>query len=348
MRRINLILGGVLAGLALPSAALASSTDVDLTSSNQTLVVTARGTERNVVSVTVDSAAAPTVLLVTDTGPGVDTNDVLCSKPSAPVVSCPIGAVNRIDVNLGNQDDYAFTQTTVPATIRSTLDGGSDNDVAVGGLGNDTVSGGTGNDSIYGGPGNDALNGDTGNDALFGEAGLDALDGDQNNDLLDGGIGPDSFAGGANTDTVSYADRSSGVNATIGGFTGGDGGPEDQGAGGGDTINTDVESLSGGFGPDTLGGSAGANQLVGGEGNDYIYGLAGGDSIFGYGGADVLQGNDGNDLVNAGKGHDKLFGGAGDDILKAKDGKRDPKIACGGGRGDRRKRDKHDPQGKSC
>ncbi|MGZ5332381.1 MAG: hypothetical protein ACXWD7_00545, partial [Solirubrobacterales bacterium] len=59
-------------------------------------------------------------------------------------------------------------------------------------------------------------------------------------------------------------------------------------------------------------------------------------------------GNDGNDIVKGGSGHDKLLGGHGDDRLRARDGTRDPKLKCGGGRHDRLKRDKHDPHGKSC
>ncbi|MGZ5340718.1 MAG: calcium-binding protein [Solirubrobacterales bacterium] len=349
MKHLALIPAFALAGaLAAPAAALASTSDVDLTSSNQTLVVNARGTERNVVSVSVDSAAAPTVLLVTDAGAGVDTNDALCSKPSTAVVSCPIGTVNRIDVNLGNRDDFAATQTTVPAPIRSTLDGGSDNDGLVGGLGNDTLNASSGNDALYGGPGNDDLNGGSGNDSLFGEAGIDDLAGEQNNDLLDGGPGPDSQKGGTNNDSVTYASRVDGVTATIGGLTGGDGNGEDGAPSGGDTIDADIENVFGSAGSDLIVGDADANSLFGGEGNDFIFGLSGGDGVLGQGGDDLLQGNDGNDIVKGGPGRDKMLGGFGDDRLRARDGKRDPKLKCGGGRGDRLKRDKHDPHGKSC
>jgi Ca2+-binding RTX toxin-like protein len=338
----------VVIALAEPAAAAASTTDVDLTSSNQNLVVNARGTERNLITVTTDSPDAPTVLLVTDAGAGVDTDDALCSVPAPGTVSCPIATVNRIDVNAGNLDDTVTIAAQIPASIRATPDGGSGNDGLISGSGNDTLTGSSGNDTLLGGPGSDLLAGGSGNDFLAGQDGADSLGGDQNNDLLDGGPGGDSLRGGSNFDEVTYASHAAGVTATIGGFPGTDGNAEDGPLGAADTIDFDVEAIAGTAGADLLGGDGESNALIGGEGDDTLLGGARGDQLFGQGGADRILGQDGNDLLKGGSGRDRITGGFGNDLLKARDGARDKHLNCGGGRRDRLRRDHRDPHGKSC
>jgi hemolysin type calcium-binding protein len=338
----------VLAAVAVPARAAASTTDVDLTNSNQTLLVNARGTERNLVTVTTDSADAPTALLIADAGAGVDTDDALCSQPTPASVSCPIAAVTRVDVNLGNLDDTLTITAQVPASIRATPDGSSGNDGLITAGGNDTLNGGSGNDTLLGGPGSDLLDGDSGNDFLGGQEGPDSLGGDQNDDLLDGGPGSDSIRGGSNFDTVTYAAHSPGVVATIGGFPGTDGNGEDGPTGAADTIDLDVEGIIGSSGADLLGGDGVANTILGGEGDDTVLGGAGGDHLLGQGGRDRILGQDGNDLLKGGSGRDRMTGGFGNDLLKARDGLRDKRLNCGGGRHDRLRRDHRDPHGKSC
>jgi Ca2+-binding RTX toxin-like protein len=343
-----LVLAIALAALAVPAAAAGSTTDVDLTSSNQTLIVNARGSERNLITVNADSGIAPTALLVTDAGAGVDTDDPLCSVAAPGTISCPIAALNRVDVNAGNLDDTVQIGPQVPASIRATPDGGSGNDGLISGFGNDTLSGSSGNDTLLGGPGSDLLAGGSGNDFLVGQEGADSLGGDQNNDLLDGGPGPDSMRGGTNFDAVSYAAHSSGVIATIGGFTGTDGNGEDGPPGAADTIDGDVEAIFGTPGADFLGGNGDPNTLIGGDGSDTLLGGARDDQLFGQGGSDRIAGQNGNDLLKGGGARDRLNGGFGADLLKARDGVRDKRLNCGGGRHDRLRRDHRDPHGKSC
>ncbi|WP_287279216.1 MULTISPECIES: glycerophosphodiester phosphodiesterase family protein [unclassified Okeania] len=86
----------------------------------------------------------------------------------------------------------------------------------------------------------------------------------------------------------------------------------------------EAERLDGGTGDDTIVGLNGADTLVGGVGDDEIIGGRGSDSLYGQDGNDVLQGRqdndhlfggDGNDVLNGGQGRDRINGGAGDDTL---------------------------------
>ena len=66
---------------------------------------------------------------------------------------------------------------------------------------------------------------------------------------------------------------------------------------------------------ETLTGTAGADRLEGGDGDDSISGLAGNDRLEGGKGNDTIDGGDGNDLIRGGKGADVLTGGNGDDTF---------------------------------
>jgi len=79
-----------------------------------------------------------------------------------------------------------------------------------------TLNGSSGNDTLTGGSGNDAVWGSTGNDSLVGGAGKDALIGSAGADTLDGGLGDDYLDGGADVDTITYANRKTGVTAELG------------------------------------------------------------------------------------------------------------------------------------
>jgi Ca2+-binding RTX toxin-like protein len=123
-------------------------------------------------------------------------------------------------------------------------------------------------DNLVGGSGPDLLAGDPDVNRLDGRGGDDALNGDFNNPGPDAA---DRFIGGANGnagDTVSYASRDDGVAATIGG-TGAEG----------DTIDADIENLTGGDGADDLTGSASANILTGRESDDTLTGADGEDTF---------------------------------------------------------------------
>jgi Ca2+-binding RTX toxin-like protein len=76
-----------------------------------------------------------------------------------------------------------------------------------------------------------------------------------------------------------------------------------------------ANSLATGEGDDTIHGDEGNDTLEGGGGNDFIFGGAGDDVITDTFGDDNLKGGDGNDvIVNAG-GLDLLFGGDGSDVI---------------------------------
>jgi Ca2+-binding RTX toxin-like protein len=66
---------------------------------------------------------------------------------------------------------------------------------------------------------------------------------------------------------------------------------------------------------ETLTGTAGADRLEGGDGDDSISGLAGNDRLEGGKGNDTIDGGDGNDLIRGGHGADLLTGGAGNDTF---------------------------------
>jgi hypothetical protein len=142
---------------------------------------------------------------------------------------------------------------------------------------NDTLNGTSGNDVIAGLAGNDTINGNGGNDIVCGGAGTDTISGGDGNDTMTGGSGADTFNGGPGTDTVSYVDRRAKVTVDIDGVAD-DGNAADGGATK-DNVNTDVENLTGGAGPDTLTGSSAANVLDGGDGADILSGLGGMDTV---------------------------------------------------------------------
>ncbi|MGI3211604.1 Hint domain-containing protein [Roseovarius tibetensis] len=90
-----------------------------------------------------------------------------------------------------------------------------------------------------------------------------------------------------------------------------------QGTTGDDTLfgTADADSIDGGDGDDLIFGNAGNDTVFGSDGDDTISGGRGDDRIDGGPGNDVLFGNDGNDRLLGGTGNDILDGGLGDDIL---------------------------------
>jgi Ca2+-binding RTX toxin-like protein len=107
-----------------------------------------------------------------------------------------------------------------------------------------------------------------------------------------GAVYADVLLGGPGDDSISYFDRTAGVNVDADGASGDDGQ-----AGEHDTVGADVETIIGGSGNDRLTGNNGDGQLQG------------------YAGDDVLHGGGGDDLVEGGEGRDLLYGDAGDDWL---------------------------------
>ncbi|MEA2711416.1 MAG: hypothetical protein QOF78_4017 [Phycisphaerales bacterium] len=163
--------------------------------------------------------------------------------------------------------------------------------------GNDTLRGAS--DALYldpilldGGAGNDTLivsPGGSGEGNLFGGAGNDSLVGGGGDDNLIGGSGADTMRGGPGNDTVDYSARTAPVTVGLGTLS------DDGEAGEKDNVATDVETIIGGSGADTLKGHNNNNRIEGRGGNDTLIGLGGNDTLLGGAGSDRLEGGDGND-----------------------------------------------------
>ncbi|CAN5627730.1 hypothetical protein BH09PLA1_BH09PLA1_20380 [soil metagenome] len=157
------------------------------------------------------------------------------------------------------------------------------------------------------------LLGGDGNDRLRGGGGNDSLDGGAGNDLLDGGKRGDQIFGGEGKDTVDYRARTVAVNVTLD-----DAGND--GAGEGDNVHSDVETIFGGSAGDTLRGNGRSNRINGYDGDDTIIGSAGNDSIDGGAGNDSISGNAGDDSMLGGEGDDQFIADAGADGADLVDG----------------------------
>ncbi len=258
-----------------------------------------------------------------------------------------------------DDSDSTFSEVNSIADLSVTGRGGNDsittgagNDITWGGAGTDTINTGAGNDGVQGGAGADVMDGGAGDgdllsytdstagvtvslatgtgsggdaagdtfsnfEDLLGSAHNDTLTGDANTNIIEGGAGADTLDGGAGSDILSYLLSSSGVDANL--LTG-------VGAGGdaaGDSL-ANFENIMGSLFSDTLTGDAGANLILGLDGDDTLHGGGGDDfidggnnddTINGDAGVDQLIGNTGNDTLNGGDGDDLIFGGAGNDTL---------------------------------
>jgi Ca2+-binding RTX toxin-like protein len=184
-------------------------------------------------------------------------------------------------------------------------------------------------ENITGGPGDDTLTGNN-PDPLEGQGprvephGVNILRGGGGDDTLDGKLGADVMDGGPNGpkgDTVTYADRTEDLNASIDGAAN-DGSPGDVNARSGETdsIGQDIENLIGGSGSDKLVGDSNANNLQGGGGDDVLRGNEGNDTLGGGDGNDELEAGSGNDTLSGDAGNDALTGGFGADSLDGGDG----------------------------
>lgn len=221
---------------------------------------------------------------ITDYPEGCRPTDPASSTPSSTgSVSCPTEmTIRELRADLGGGDD---TLDTTRLGMRTTFLGGAGSDTLFGGVGADVFQGGPGDDTADSGGGKDFLYGEDGNDTLSGGAADDTLDGGAGDDVLFGGANADDIAGGAGSDTVAYDDpaHTSGVTVTQ------DGQPDDGSA-------ADVTSTTGGTRRDNvaddvevLRGTAHADALAGGNGDNVLQGL---------GGADVLTGGAGIDTVD--------------------------------------------------
>lgn len=232
------------------------------------------------------------------------------------------------------------------------IDGRGDADIILGGAGRDTLNGGAGNDTLNGQGGADLLSGDDGDDTIIWEgqtSGDDTISSDAGGDTLvvGGETTDDTFSvsqsaaseliitQGTSSITIAGNGIEAGIESVV--VNGGSGNDTititdvDQvgtlvltvnGGSGADTISATGASLgnvrlaiNGDLGDDTLTGSADADTISGGDGNDVISGEAGNDTLSGNADEDVISGGDGNDVVNGNDGNDTALGDAGDDSL---------------------------------
>jgi Ca2+-binding RTX toxin-like protein len=155
-------------------------------------------------------------------------------------------------------------------------------------------------EDVTAGLGADRLEGSSAANTLVGYKADDVIVGGAGDDSLDGQSGADSLSGGAGRDRVLYASRTLPATVDIDGAWD-DGTTEDVSGTRRDNVMTDVESIVGGAGDDTLTGSAADNALDGGKGADTFAGLDGADTITAWDGVtdrNVLCGA-GVDIVSA-------------------------------------------------
>ena len=176
-----------------------------------------------------------------------------------------------------------------------------------------TITGSVERDSVVAGDGNDSIATGLDHDTIEGGDGNDTVDAGEGDDLVSGGLGDDSLQGGLGTDTLDYSLETVGFSADLAAGT---------------TVFPALfteeilgfENLLGGTGHDTVAGSAEANLLEGGSGDDSLTGLLGADTLRGGDGDDSLQGGGDSDLLNGGAGHDLAAGGDGLDTLLGGEG----------------------------
>ncbi|MEO9649928.1 MAG: calcium-binding protein [Roseobacter sp.] len=222
-------------------------------------------------------------------------------------------------VNFENVTTGIGNDTIVGTNGANLINTGDGDDEVDAGRGNDTINAGAGNDLIIQSSGADVINAGSGNDTVT-SSGSDTVFGGSGNDSIFAGIGAlENLFGGSGNDTLNTTlfNLAYEINLATG-FTNFAG-----------EFFLEFENVVSGGGSDELLGTAVANRMDGGAGNDRILGFAGNDTLIGGLGIDTLNGGDGNDSILAGDGNDSVFaeagndtldGGAGNDLLEGKIG----------------------------
>lgn len=332
-----------LVAVAFASLTLASSASAGTAAifGGDTVRFTAAAAETNTVTV----SKAGNVFTVTDTTTPL-TVGFGCSAVTANSATCADTDVERLDIELGDLNDTATIDASVP-DLQTSVSGDAGNDTLnaganidfgtyVGGTEDDILNGGASGDRLIGGDGNDQLRGNGEGDSLEGNAGADLMDGGDGNDGLDGASSPDGadvMIGGAGPfDSLSYGSRSAAeaVSVTTNGVA--DDGTACPGAlCEGDNVGGDIERLQGTAGNDSITLGDADQQLNGSAGDDTLDAGGGNDSVFGDDGDDVVHGGAGDDRVSGGTGKDTADGGPGDDRLDGDAyGDVEPDVLVGG------------------
>jgi Ca2+-binding RTX toxin-like protein len=171
-----------------------------------------------------------------------------------------------------------------------------------GGTEGDFITALGGDDVVDGRGGNDTLQGAAGDDLLLGGPGRDDLRGGEGDDTLEGGPGDfEVLSGGNGADAADYSAQTEPVIADLGAgfarFIDTSFFPFDQQPVVFDTLY-EIEDVWTGSHNDTLAGSAVANRLVAGAGNDLLRGGEGDDTLDGGPGADRMEGGPGTDTYH--------------------------------------------------
>lgn len=220
-----------------------------------------------------------------------------------------------------------------------------------GGPGNDSIVGSDRLDLLWGGQGANTLSGGGGDDTFFildhpvlgGGASENRIDGGAGRDFLSFDVWPDGQSSPFSGNVI--ADLTTGVAFTAEGW--GPGGPLQNYFPRSLTTFVSIEGIEGGYGDDSLMGSAnadtligslGSDTLMGGDGDDvlvagagayrgvtdrsvnFVRGEAGNDSLTGGDAFDDMHGNMGNDTLRGGSGDDWVVGGKDDDLLAGEAG----------------------------
>ena len=180
--------------------------------------------------------------------------------------------------------------------------------------GDDTIQGTAGNDVIVGLGGADTINGLDGDDVICaGDNTLKAHDASPNAaiegfDVVHGGNGNDRIDGQGGVDKL-YGDA--GDDLLLGGTNVSDPAADSK-------VTAPAEFLHGGLGNDTLRGGSGANSSGGSYGNDTLLGGADHDLLYGRQGDDKMAGGPGDDVIRGYSGTDEGTGNKGNDDLRDK------------------------------
>ncbi|GAA6210906.1 hypothetical protein NBRC116602_06460 [Hyphomicrobiales bacterium 4NK60-0047b] len=143
------------------------------------------------------------------------------------------------------------------------IEGTEQADTAIGKAGDDTIDTRAGNDRAFGGAGNDHITTGDGDDSAYGGSGNDTIVGGS-------GEGDDHYDGGLGNDTVVYSSASNAIFVNL-----------ENGSAYGDEIDSDrlisLENIISGNGDDYLTGDEEDNQITGAGGDDSIDGKLGND-----------------------------------------------------------------------
>ncbi|MEM7237429.1 MAG: calcium-binding protein [Pseudomonadota bacterium] len=266
---------------------------------------------------------------------GGDDDNTVTGTGFADVIETGNGADS---IDGGGGDDIIIAGLSDLSDGVDTVSGGDGNDIITGGFLIDSLFGGAGNDrfllfaddlqdNVDGGTGLDSIDasqasrgftidlnaetlaredtasvttitnvesffGGTPDDSITGDANLNFLFGGGGNDTIVAGLGGgDRLGGGGGFDILSFADATRAVGARL------DGGAN-FGAAAGAIIFDVFEMLVGSNFNDVLVGSAEANTIDGGLGNDSHFGGNGNDTFIQSAGADVFNGGVGSDTVD--------------------------------------------------